>query len=109
MANLVPTERIENVIFLLRGHKVMLDSHRAQLYGVETRMLLQAVSRNHKRFPEDVMFQLSGEEYGALRSQTVISKKGRGGRRYREAAGVRHCYLDDLTDLKGRAVFSEPR
>ena len=46
-------------------------------------MLLQAVSRNHKRFPEDFMFQLSEEEYGALRSQIVISKKGRGGRRYR--------------------------
>ena len=79
----VPVEQIERSIIFVRGHKVMLDAHLAELYGVETRMLLQAVSRNQKRFPEDFMFQLSEEEYGALRSQIVISKKGRGGRRYR--------------------------
>ena len=79
----VLVERIERFILLVRGQKVMLDSHLAELYSVETRMLLQAVNRNQKRFPEDFMFQLSEEEYGALRSQTVISKKGRGGRRYR--------------------------
>jgi phage regulator Rha-like protein len=60
----------------------MLDSDLAELYGVETRALLQAVSRNQKRFPEDFMFQMSKEEYDLLRSQIVISKKGRGGRRY---------------------------
>ena len=79
----VPVEHIERSILLIRGHRVMLDSHLAELYGVETRMLLQAVSRNEKRFPEDFMFQLSEKEYGDLRSQIVISKKGRGGRRYR--------------------------
>ncbi len=60
----------------------MLDADLAELYGVETRVLLQAVSRNQKRFPKDFMFQLSKEEYELLRSQIVISKKGRGGRRY---------------------------
>src|SRR5437899_2853539 len=60
----------------------MLDADLAELYGVETRALLQAVSRNQKRFPEDFMFQMSKEEYELLRSQIVISKKGRGGRRY---------------------------
>jgi ORF6N domain len=60
----------------------MLDADLAELYGVETRVLLQAVSRNQKRFPKDFMFQLLKEEYELLRSQIVISKKGRGGRRY---------------------------
>jgi hypothetical protein len=60
----------------------MLDADLAELYGVETRVLLQAVSRNQKRFPKDFMFQLSKEEYQLLMSQIVISKKGRGGRRY---------------------------
>ena len=60
----------------------MLDADLAELYGVETRVLLQAVGRNQKRFPKDFMFQLSKEEYELLRSQIVISKKGSGGRRY---------------------------
>jgi ORF6N domain len=60
----------------------MLDADLAELYGVQTRAPLQAVSRNEKRFPQDFMFQMSKEEYQLLRSQIVISKKGRGGRRY---------------------------
>ena len=55
--------------------------HLAQLYDVETRALVQAVKRNRQRFPDDFMFQLSVEEFAALRSQTVISNIGRGGRR----------------------------
>jgi hypothetical protein len=82
VTNILPRERIERSILLIRGHKVMLDADLAELYGVETRALLQAVSRNQKRFPEDFMFQMSKEEYKLLRSQIVISKKGRGGRRY---------------------------
>ncbi len=82
MTNILTSERIERSILLIRGHKVMLDADLAELYGVETRALLQAVSRNQKRFPEDFMFQMSKEEYELLRSQIVISKKGRGGRRY---------------------------
>jgi hypothetical protein len=82
VTDILPRERIERSILLIRGHKVMLDADLAELYGVETRVLLQAVSRNQKRFPKDFMFQLSKEEYQLLRSQIVISKKGRGGRRY---------------------------
>jgi len=82
VTNILPSEPIERSILLIRGHKVMLDADLAELYGVETRALLQAVSRNQKRFPEDFMFQMSKEEYELLRSQIVISKKGRGGRRY---------------------------
>lgn len=82
MANLLPIERIERLILLIRGHKVMLDADLAELYGVETRVLVQAVKRNLNRFPKDFMFQLSDDETKRLRSQIVISNRRRGGRRY---------------------------
>ena len=73
---------IQSRILALREQRVMLDADLAQLYGVETRVLVQAVKRNLARFPEDFMFQLSAEEFAALRSQSVISNtEGRGGRR----------------------------
>lgn len=72
---------IEDTIYLVRGHKVMLDEDLARLYQVETRILIRAVQRNLERFPEDFMFQLSNQEVIALRSQIGISKEGRGGRR----------------------------
>ena len=79
---LIPLERIEGLILLIRGQKVMLDSALAALYGVETRTLVQAVKRNLDRFPDDFMFQLTKEEHEVLRSQNVIAKPaGRGGRR----------------------------
>lgn len=78
----VMVSRIEKMIYVIRGQKVMLDMDLAELYGVETRVLNQAVKRNMERFPEDFMFQLSLEEYESLRSQIVISKEGRGGRRF---------------------------
>ncbi len=76
--NLVPLERIERAILVLRGHKVMLDSDLATLYAVETKVLNQAISRNIERFPEDFMFQLTEAEAAFLRSQTVTLKTGRG-------------------------------
>ncbi len=60
--NLIPQERIENKIYLIRGKKVMLDHDLAQLYGVSTKVLNQAVKRNKSRFPEDFMFQLTSVE-----------------------------------------------
>jgi hypothetical protein len=75
---------VEHKIPLIRGHKVMLDADLAVLYGIETRALNQAVKRNLKRFPNDFMFQLSETDAAALRSQSVISK--RGGRRYQPYA-----------------------
>jgi hypothetical protein len=66
------SERIEDRICLFRGHKVMLDSDLAELYGVETRILIQAVKRNLDRFPSDFMFQLTNQEVRRLRSQSVI-------------------------------------
>ena len=79
--SLVPVERIERSIMLVRRQKVMLDADLAALYGVETRVLVQAVKRNLERFPEDFMFQLSREEFDILRSQSVTSSDW-GGRRY---------------------------
>jgi hypothetical protein len=79
--NLVPGEVVERRILLIRGHKVMLDSHLAELYEVPTFRLNEAVKRNRRRFPEDFMFQLGKEEAEALTSQFAMSKPGRGGRR----------------------------
>jgi ORF6N domain len=72
----IPAERIERRILLVRGQKVMLSTDLAELYGVAPRVLVQAVKRNHERFPEDFMFQLTKEEYGNLKSQFVISSWG---------------------------------
>jgi ORF6N domain-containing protein len=92
---IVPLERIEQKIFLIRGQKVMLDRDLAELYSVETKALNRAVRRNFRRFPPDFMFQLTREEFkvlrcqfgtSSLRSQLVISKEGPGGRRYRPLA-----------------------
>jgi hypothetical protein len=69
---------IAQTIFVLRGHRVILDSNLAAIYGVETRMLNQAVKRNSARFPEDFRFQLTDSEALSLRSQTVILKSTRG-------------------------------
>jgi len=80
--NLVPIEKIEKAIYLIRGEKVMLDRDLALLYGVETKMLNRAVKRNLKRFPSDFMFQLNADEADVLRYQVGTSKKGRGGSRY---------------------------
>jgi hypothetical protein len=79
---LIPLERIQNVIFFIRGEKVMIDSDLAVLYGVEPKTLNQAVKRNASRFPEDFMFQLTGEELENLRCQTGTSSLEYGGRRY---------------------------
>ena len=77
---------IESRILSLREQRVMLDADLATLYGVETKVLVQAIKRNAERFPADFMFQLSAEEFSVLRSQFVTSKTasqdGRGGRRY---------------------------
>ena len=72
---LVSSETIGSRILWLRKEKVLLSSHLAELYGVETRVLNQAVKRNIDRFPEDFMFQLTGEEVDALVSQNVIPHK----------------------------------
>jgi hypothetical protein len=75
------TAAVQSRILLVRDCQVMLDEDLAELYGVETRRLVEQVRRNPERFPDDFMFQLTKEEAAALRSQSATSK-GRGGRRY---------------------------
>ncbi len=79
--SIIPVERIERAILLIRGQKVLLDSDLADLYGVLTGNLVKAVKRNFERFPADFMFQLTRAEAAALRFQNGTSN-GRGGRRY---------------------------
>lgn len=89
----IPTaEHIARDILALRGHRVLLDSQLAALYGVTTKRLNEQVRRNSARFPEDFMFQLTVEEAAGLRSQFATSKKsaGRGGRRYTPYAFTEH-------------------
>jgi len=109
--NLLAVPCIENVIYNIRGYRVMLDEDLAKIYGVETKVFNQAIRRNNERFPEDFMFQLSVEEFTNLMSQIVISRQGggnnnpfikpkglrsqivtsnRGGRKYRPYAFTEH-------------------
>ena len=91
--SLIPAERIERRILLVRGKKVMLDSDLAELYGVTTGRLNEQVRRNRDRFPDDFAFQLTTEEFGVLMSQIAISKPGRGGRRKRPWVFTEHGIL----------------
>lgn len=77
-----PEEVIINKIHELRGLKIMLDRDLAELFGVETRVLKQAVRRNTNRFPEDFMFEMNKEEFESWRSQNVTSKEDKKGLRY---------------------------
>jgi len=79
---LIAAPAIERRILVVRDRQVMLDEDLADLYGVETKRLVEQVKRNLERFPRDFMFQLSKDEAAALRSQIATSNAGRGGRRY---------------------------
>ena len=81
---------IEGRILLVRGHRVLLDSDLAELYGVAVKRLNEQVKRNAARFPGDFMFKLTREESEVLRSQIATSKSGRGGRRYLPFAFTEH-------------------
>ncbi len=89
----IPDEIITNKIYIIREQKVMLDRDLAELYGVETKYLKQAVKRNLDIFPAHFMFELTKEENEFLRSQIVTSKKGRGGTRYLPMAFTEHGIL----------------
>lgn len=115
--SLIPIERIEQKILVIRGERVMVDSDLAAIYGVETKMFTRAVRRNLLRFPDDFMFQLTSEEYAALRRQigasntedlklqNATAKQGRGGRRYLPYAFTEHGALMAANVLNsGRAV-----
>src|SRR5262249_20750310 len=74
----IPVERIEQTILVIRGQKVILDAELAKLYGVTTKRLNEQVRRNPDRFPDDFRFQLTAQEWEALRSQIATLKPGRG-------------------------------
>jgi hypothetical protein len=76
----IELEQIKDMVYIIRGQKVMLDSDLAKLYGVETKSLNRQVRRNISRFPDDFMFQLSTVEYESLKCQIGTSKTGRGGK-----------------------------
>ena len=99
----IPIEQIQQLILLIRGKKVMLDSDLAKLYGVSTKRLNEQVKRNRDRFPEDFMFQLNPTEVNNLRSHFATSKKERGGRRYAPYAFTEHGAI------MLAAVLSTPR
>lgn len=77
MTHIIPVENITNKIYFIRGQKVMIDRDLAELYGVESKVLKQAVRRNIDRFPEDFMFELTFKEESFLRSQ-FVTLKGKG-------------------------------
>jgi hypothetical protein len=92
--NVVPLERVERAILILRGHRVILDSDLAALYGVPVKRLNEQVKRNIDRFPDDFAFTLTEEEHEALRSQFATLKTGRGGhRKYLPRAFTEHGAL----------------
>jgi hypothetical protein len=95
---------IDAQIHLIRGVSVILDSDLASLYGVSVKVLLQAVRRNRKRFPDDFMFSLSTHEVTRLRSQIVTSKitEGRGGRRYQV-----HAFTEEGVAMLSSVLRSE--
>ena len=87
---LIPAERIEKIIYFIRNEKVMLDRDLAALYGLETKVLKQAVKRNIDRFPEDFMFVLNLTEFHNWRSQFVTSKADSKGLRHPPMAFTEH-------------------
>jgi len=92
-SSLIPLERIENSIYMIRGEKVMLDRDLAALYEINTKELKQAVKRNIDRFPADFMFVLSSSDFIKWRSQFVTSKADRMGLRYPPMAFTEHGIL----------------
>jgi hypothetical protein len=98
---MVPVERIEGAILEIRGKRVMLDADLAVLYGVSTKRMNEQVRRNAARFPADFMFQLTSEEYAALRSQiatldarTNRSQFATGSQRHRDPRFLPYAFTE---------------
>jgi hypothetical protein len=102
-SSLIASGKIESLILLMRGEKVILDADLAKLYGVPTFRFNEAIKRNHNRFPRDFVFQLTREEVSILISQNAISRPGHGGRRTLPYAFTGHGAVMAAT------VLSSPR
>ena len=103
VASILPVERIENLIFLIRGQKVILDSDLAALYGVSTRRLNEQVRRNADRFPPSFMFPLAAKEFADLKSQFATSSWG--GRRKLPNAFTEHGALMAASVLNSQTAI----
>lgn len=89
----IPSERIESRILVLRGQRVVIDRDLAALYGVSTKRLNEQVRRNQARFPEDFCFQVTQQEFANLRSQFATSSKVHGGQRHAPLVFTEHGAL----------------
>ena len=98
--------RISNKIFTVRRQAVILDSDLAAIYGVTTKVLNQAVTRNKERFPESFSFIVDNKEFKTLRSQTVTSNEGRGGRTYKPRVFTEHGALMASTLLRSKEAIT---
>ncbi|MCX5750088.1 MAG: ORF6N domain-containing protein [Candidatus Saganbacteria bacterium] len=107
MKDLIPIERIEGKILMIRGQKVMLDRDIAGLYVVKTFVLNQAVKRNIGRFPEDFMFQLNKEELDFLRSQFVILEGREGSGKGRHIKYLPHAFTEQGIAMLSSVLHSE--
>ncbi len=106
MKGLIPEELIERKIFLLRGQKVMLSIHLAKLYGVQVKVLMQAVKRNIDRFPEDFMFQLTLEEAQSLRSQ-IVTLNNKGSKRGRHLKFLPYAFTEQGVAMLSSVLHSK--
>lgn len=95
-------EILVSKIYVIRGQKVMIDRDLAELYGVETKVLKQAVKRNIDRFPSDFMFEMTKDELQNWRSQFVTSNSDKMGLRYSP------FYLDELMEKQDRSITRKP-
>ncbi|MHC4295038.1 MAG: ORF6N domain-containing protein [Planctomycetota bacterium] len=100
---IIPLERIQKAILVIRDQKVLLDADLAVFYGVETKALVRAVKRNTERFPEDFMFQLTKTEFETLRCQ-IGTSNGRGGRRY-----APYAFTEQGVAMLWRSAFADGR
>jgi hypothetical protein len=100
--NAIVERPVESRILFIRGHKVLLDSDLAQLYGVTVKRLNEQVRRNRERFPEDFVFRVTADEFNFLRSQNATAKAGRGGRRSLPFAFSEHGAIMAASVLNSR-------
>ena len=102
---IILAKRVGSKILVLRNQKVILDADLAELYGIQVKHLNQQIKRNAHRFPPDFLFALTKAEYEGLRSQTVTSNPGRGGRRYLPHAFTEHGAIMAATVLNSKRAI----
>ena len=99
--SLIPTGRIQALILMIRGHRVLLDSDLAVLYDVETKALNQAVRRNRDRFPSDFMFQLTASEVADLNRSQIVT----GSQKHRDPRFRPYAYSERQSSNEGDLVL----